>query len=235
MADAHSFNWFAPKRHRGFAGPRVRYAGKSLWMTEDDPRAWRGLGRLAAVRRAENHDSCQDALPVRLVAFRREFREIVRRRLLVGLLASLKDADQYDDPELGRIAIWLLGRCGRSYAAPIVAQLRHHDEVAMRREVARALRRMGALVELEAMSRFDPDERVRRLATSFGPAPFERRLSRYADREVRRVAMVEPGLRREFFALAPLTPGRPAKTAAFIRAILEHIRLLVRGPHAPRS
>ena len=144
--------------------------------------------------------------------------------------------ERTDDPTLRILAIWLRGRCGGSLGTSSLAkfatagesQSRSPEDDRTRREVARALKRMGAWVQLREMAEHDPNPRIRRLATAQPARPYRQRLAEYTQR----VSRVSAATGKQPLVLAPdldLTQGRPPKSRSFIRTILERIHRLVTG------
>jgi hypothetical protein len=160
--------------------------------------------------------------PIRLIALREDFRRMVRPEHLgvVFLWATDRDA------EVARLVVWLLGRTHAQAAIPEIVTWRGHTDVRLRREVARALARLNAWAELRTMAATDTDPRVIRLASGRAPKPLSQRLARA------RISCASPAHRSAsfpVFARQPLGPGRAARSAEMLRAILERIRLRVRG------
>ena len=140
------------------------------------------------------------------------------------------------DPTLRIMAIWLRGRCGGSLGTSSLAKFatagespsRSPEDDRTRREVARALKRMGAWAPLREMAEHDPDPRIRRIATAQPARPYRQRLAEYT----RRVSRVSAATGKQPLVVAPdldLSQGRPPKSQSIIRAILEHIHRLVTG------
>ena len=151
----------------------------------------------------------------------------MRVRPLAGLRFCLYEQDDFTR----RMGVWLLGRCGRNAALELIAALGWHPRRAVRKEVARALRRMQAVNELERLAAEETDPQVRRLATLPEREAFSHRMGSYLAEDVHRVAP-GPLPRRSRMPLrifVTLSRATPAKTAAWIRHILEDIRRLVRG------
>lgn len=173
-------------------------------------------------------DRCQAfsyGRPVRLMTFRAEFRRIAGRPRVAGLIPCLNGPH----PELVRLTIWLMGRKHAKYAIPLIAPYSQSINVRVRRETARALRRLEAWSELRTMAEFDSDERVCCLATPAPAKPFDQRMARFAG-DTREE---QPAARRSramtFIERVPMGPGKIPKTPEFIRALLERIHRLVHG------
>ncbi len=163
--------------------------------------------------------------PVQLVTFRRQFRRITKRGNIAGLFVFI----DHEDAETIRLGIWLMGRTNSCAAIPEIARFADRQNVRIRREAARALRRLGGWAELRAMAHCDFDPRVIRLATSLPARPLDERLRRVT-RSIHSAAKSTGDLRpAELFVELPVGPGRAPKPTSLIRAILERIRLAVRG------
>ncbi len=161
----------------------------------------------------------------RLMSFRPEFRCVIGRGRICALFRCL---DAYD-PELTRLAIWLMSRMHRRDAIPEINPFGSHVNVRLRREVARGLFRLGAWAELRAIAQHDPDPRVQRLVVGLPVDSFENKFARFArsqdsDRTPPLGVSTPTWLLRE-----PVGGSRPPKAPELIRAILERIRKLVRG------
>jgi hypothetical protein len=159
----------------------------------------------------------------RLVRLRGQIRQVqaLRSRSLLSWVAQ-----RTGDPRLRLLAIWLRGRCGGSVGTSILARFATHPDLQTRKEVARALKRMGAWVQLREMADNDPSARVRRLATTKPARDYRQRLSDYS-KHIPRVPVTSA--RHPLFVSPELgiRQGRPAKSSWFIRLILERIHLLV--------
>jgi hypothetical protein len=136
--------------------------------------------------------------------------------------------ERTDDPTVRILAIWLRGRCGGSLGTASLAKFAHHPDDQIRKEVARALKRMGAWAQLREMAENDTSERIRRMATSEPSRPYRDRLSDFSRRfprvnvaSVKQPLFVSPQLE--------LGQGRPPKSRSVIRMILERIHRIVAG------
>jgi len=117
-------------------------------------------------------------------------------------------------------------RCGGTLGIRSVAAFAEHPDEQTRKEVARALRRLGAWVELREMAESDESERVRRMATPTIARPFEGRLTDFS----RHVAgqVVTPHKHPLFVSPeVNLSQGKRPKPRWLLRLILERIHLLV--------
>jgi len=156
-----------------------------------------------------------------LLASRPRFRDIIRHERITGLFWCVESRE----PDVVRLAIWLMGRIRAGVPISEIMPYCHSPDLRIRREVARALRRLNAWAELRAIAE-DDDPRVRQLAVQRPAAPFATRLARVT---IAAAAPEAPRARPAFFARLPFGPERPLKTPEFIRAMLERIRQLVRG------
>jgi HEAT repeat protein len=161
----------------------------------------------------------------KLISYRQQFRRVIRH----GRIAALFSALDAGDAELLRLAIWLMSRIHANIAIPEIVRFTRNADVRVRREAARALRRLEAWAELRAIAQFDPDPRVQRLATGMPAKPFHERFRRFAGTTRATATYHQRHPARPLFVRLPLGPGRPARAPEIIRAILENIRRLVRG------
>ena len=132
------------------------------------------------------------------------------------------------DPTLRLLAIWLRGRCGGSLGTSSLARFAAHRDDQTRKEVARALKRMGAWVQLREIADNDTSERIRRMATMQPLRPYRDRLADFSNRLPR---LEVTSVKRPLF-LSPeldVRQGRPPKSRSVIRMILERIHRLVAG------
>lgn len=133
-----------------------------------------------------------------------------------------------DNPTLRILAIWLRGRCGGSIGTTSLVKFVSHPDEVTRKEVARALKRMNAWTQLGKIADGDASARIRRIATVQPPraykdrvADFSKHIARLEVRPVRRPLILSPELQ--------VGQGRPPKTPAYIRMLLNRIRCIVRG------
>jgi hypothetical protein len=132
------------------------------------------------------------------------------------------------DPVLRILAIWLRGRCGGTLGTSLLAESSHHHDDQPRKETARALKRMSAWHLLRSMAAMDVNPRIRRMAVVAPPASFKERPSSFIGKcETRPI----PDLARTLFVSPELniTQGKPPRSRALIRKILERIRQIVSG------
>ena len=203
-----------------FASSRFRYRGRTHPLPRESVRQLKKLARIADLA-----DGGASGSPTWLLAYRGVFRDILENTS-PAMLAWL--VEQTGHVSLKRLAIWLLGRHDGTLGTLAIANAAQHPEVAMRREVARALKRKHAWSQLREIFADDPDDRVRRLAEQHSPPSHRDRLNTFlAD-----VAPQKPSGQRTQLRMnvdMEAEPGRPPKSPQFIRYILEHIRLLVRS------
>jgi hypothetical protein len=171
------------------------------------------------------------ATPPRLVKFIQEFRWIVWRDLLRPLLWCLNR----DEVELRALAINLVGRMDLRSPGRILTRFKSDPHPAVRKEVARALRRKAAFADLHGMSQ-DSNLRVRGIATSLLTRRHEysERLSRFASHSRHEYGRRE-SVGMVMFLREPVSSGTPPKSRSVIRRILQHIRELVRSPFKNRA
>ena len=161
-----------------------------------------------------------------LLKYRPQIREIQRRKCTT-ILSRIAEAST--DPKVQLLAIWLLGRCGRSAGTKQIAPYMQSRDRQMRKELVRAFRRMSAWAELRAMIRTESDPRILRMARQRSMRPFGDRLVKFTksvdqssepDRtSAPQPLLIQPGLSRE--------NGLPEKSRTLIRVILERIHRLV--------
>ena len=120
------------------------------------------------------HDSCATCRDLSwLFRLRNHIREVqaLHSRSVLSLVV-----ERTEDPTLRLLAIWLRGRCGGSLGTSSLAKFATHPDEQTRKEVARALKRMGDWVQLRELADDEPNARVRRMAT---PRPTRSYLQRY--------------------------------------------------------
>jgi hypothetical protein len=163
-----------------------------------------------------------------LLSFREEFRRIIRLRPIRGLVWC---AVQRDAPTR-TIAIWLLGQIRHPSAISVVSSFGCDPNRRVRKEVAKALRRMGAWKQLRDFAD-DIDPAVKWIATERSAKPFRQRLARYLHDDVQpfsvstRRPTIKYSLKHQKFS------GCPPKSSTYIRQILMRIRFLVRYQKRP--
>ena len=196
------------------------FAGRRFAMGATDNAAHAFLHQLGQL--FENAPSKDN--PRALFKWRDDFRRILGSCSTAGLVRSVKQGSETEQ----RIAVWLLGRARDHSATCVVNAVVWHQPVAMRREAARALRRLGAWTELRWLAVNDPDERVRRIAT---PRPSRDFSSRLAEFKTEVTVQILPERKPEFHLFTEINREvvvRP-KSRDLIARLLHHIRLLIRG------
>lgn len=166
---------------------------------------------------------CTDpSWPIRL---RKRLRQIesLNSRSVLSLVV-----ERTDDPTVRLLAIWLRGRCGGSLGTSTLAKFATHPDDQTRKEVARALKRMGAWVQLREMADNHTSERIRRMATSEPLRPYCGRLADFSSHFPR---IEVPSVKLPLFVSTELDvgQGRPPKSRWVIRMILERIHRIVAG------
>jgi HEAT repeats len=200
----------------------VSFRGRKFKVTGYEIEDGKLIARMAELRRQAVN---LGQTPVRLITFRQEFRRIANWPRVHAMITCLNQPDE----ETVRLAIWLLGRKHARYGIPLIVPCSHSPDVRVRREAARALRRLGAWSELRAIYEFDTDEQVLRIALPERPKPFEQRLSRFTGDAPEEVPAARHSRVMSFFARVPIGPGKMPNTPEYIRTILERIHRLVHG------
>lgn len=210
------------------AGTTIECFGKRVRLRERDIAVNCWLMSLVQARQCERRTGKQ---PLTLLQHRHTLCEMTNHQPppIAGLMVLLHR--ESDGPqELVQLAVWALGRCAGAIGISAVASLINDIRPAVRKEVARALRRMGGWAELRVMAAQDADIRVRRLALAAEPTPFADRLGRFVDDQVQRRATTEPPkTSRMRFWLNTRLERHPPKSISLIRRLLRRIRRLVHG------
>ena len=201
----------------GLIGPRVfRHRGKRYRLR---PAGRRSLALLRDLARNPRYQS-QDGL-LRLCP---RIRKVLATPAPVALCYAL---DRTNDARAIRLAIWLLGRIGNSYATPSVDRQVGNVDFRVRREAIRALKRLHAWPQLARIQHSHDDARIRAVAEASRPRPYSDRL---ADFVARSTPIAHAEVAREL-VLAPdaeFGSGRPPKSRWQIGFVLRRIRRLVR-------
>lgn len=208
---------FSPHSARAF-----RFQGETYRFHVADDRVKRFLDELAAWR--------QNNLSSTLLSFRSDFRQVIAERPIRGLIWCAI----YGQSPTRNVAIWLLGRINNLHTIRVMEQCACDPTPAVRKEVAKALRRMRAWRQLRRLAD-DVVPSVRRIAASAeAPATsFQQRMERFIRDDV--AVRPVPGTAQKLAVLVDRLEGRPPKSAAFIRQILKRIRWLVHGQKPRRS
>jgi len=168
-----------------------------------------------------------------LLALRKDFRAIQSDRPIRGLIWCIAR----DDSDLRRLAIWLLGQVGNRHTKHVLMLCSREDDVRIRKEAVRALRRLEAWAELREIAARETDPVVRRIAKSAEAPPreFSERMGRFLDNDVEVVENPDeasPGA-KSLYVNTTIGDGTPPKSRWYIRLILERIRWLV-GRHVSK-
>lgn len=166
---------------------------------------------------------CQsDCSPVRV-------RELVKRVEYLDCRHVLAHViERTSDPGLRTLAIWLRGRCRGKVGISGINAFRDDVRFQTRKEVARALQRMGAWSELREMAATETDPRIKRVATVQPPKPYATRLANLTRHLSKRIGRRSP---RELFVSPEVDfeHGRPPKSVQLIRMILKRIHTVLAG------
>jgi hypothetical protein len=154
----------------------------------------------------------------------------MRRWPIAGLVVALVDGEAREQ----MLALWVLGRCHQRKVLPVMFTLRRSSHRGVRKQLVKALRRLGAWKELSDIAPKETDRQIRPLATAMPPAPFSQRLGTFTRNTT--VGDAAPAVCSPLRLLIclPLSPARPPKVRWQIRAILERIRELLRGNASTR-
>ena len=194
--------------------------GKRWYPTITDMQYAKLLRVIRHARRVALHEGIR---PTSLITWRDDFRRIIRNGRVTACFLNLNQRDS----ESICIALWLVGRMQAKHGVSIVADYRSHADARVRREAARALRRLGAWSELRSMAD-DTSPLVRGFTRDDGPRPLAVRLERFKQL-VAPLDRPKTHVRESWFASLSIESGRQPKPAHLIRALLERIRRLVHG------
>lgn len=158
----------------------VRFADKKYALYAADYAAARFLERLSR-HRLLNLD--HDANGLRLMDYRADFVRVLEDRPVAGLARCLL----YGNSEAQRLALWLLGKCDQQGVIPLLMRHGAHESVAVRKEVARGLRRLKAWAELRLLAEKETDPLVLRYTVQPPPKPFRSRLEQFLGHAVKEV------------------------------------------------
>ena len=134
-----------------------------------------------------------------------------------------------DNPTIRILAVWMRGHCGGTIGSQVLSQFCNDEDARLRREVARALKRMSAWDALGKMAQ-DCDPRVARMAISKTPKPFAIKFERFSNS----VSSIDHQTSTGHLTLGTgvsldHNQGKPPKSATAIRAILMRIKNLLSG------
>ena len=203
---------------KGLIGPRVfQHRGKRYRLRVP------GRHSLALLRDIATNPRCQSQDD--LLRLRPSIRKVLAAPAPVALCYVL---DSTSDPRAIRLATWLVGRIGNSYATTSVDRQVDHADFRVQREAIRALKRLHAWPQLARIQNSHQDRRIRALAEASPPRPYADRLTSFVagstpieHSEVARVLVLA--------ADAEFGSGRPPKSRWQIGFVLRRIRRLVRG------
>jgi hypothetical protein len=200
------------------AGYVFRYQGRRYQLWGSDIRGLCCLAEMAV-------PPSPGERPLPLWQQRRELREVLHTTSPAALALLLERARSR---RLRRLAICLLGHTDGHLGTKALVKIARSNDTRICRDAARALRHKQAWPELSDIARTTSDLRVRALATPPVRTAYRDRLTEY-------LTDVEPQpitpTHRELVMEVDLAKrsGRPPRTRAFIRLVLERIRRLVRG------
>jgi hypothetical protein len=133
--------------------------------------------------------------------------------------------------EMLPICIWLLGKCADRFRLYGLQEYRHHQSPRVRREVAKALRRVEAWAFLSDMAATYPDDaRIQWFATAPNThRPFGQRLARFKKSvdDSHAGEVVTPS-RMPYWSIEKSWDYTPPKSVELIRRMLRRIRHWVR-------
>jgi hypothetical protein len=169
-----------------------------------------------------------------MLPFRDDFRKIIAGANVATVEISLT----HGDAELRPLLISLLSGMVDRFRTRRIAAYMNDPSPAVRKRVAKALRRMEAWSLLKEMSHKYPDDRsvqwfAQPRTSQFSFAQRLERFSRCVDRSNSHQAALASRMPL-WFSYEP-GDGKPAKTAAYIRRLLLRIRRLVHGEESSSS
>lgn len=204
-----------------------RFEGRRYYLDASNHAAKRFLQKLARfLQRMESSPT----LPI-LLSLREDFRAIQSARPIPGLVWCVARGDS----GARRLAIWLLGRIGIWSTTSVVATSIHDRDVRVRKEAAKALRRLEAWAILREVAACEDEPIVRRIAKSAPSREFSERMTRFLDSGVENVGQPDrTGSGAKALCVnTTIGDGTPPRSRWYIGLVLEHIRWLV-GRHVPR-
>lgn len=159
-------------------------------------------------------------------------REDLRRLLADHAAPTVHRLLLTGDADLCPFCIALLSRVANRFQLCGIQHFRHDPSPAVRKHVAKALRRLEAWQWLDEMARAHPDDRFTQWCAGAPrvAARFSIRLQRFIEHQ----QALEPGARRPgsrmpFWRRDAQWHGKPPKAASHIRRLLLRIRRLVHG------
>lgn len=192
--------------------------GKRYRVGRDGVRALRLLTQIYS-------SPSQPAGHTSLLRFRSQIRQL-RAADARGYLCLI--IDHAGDLRLLLLAIWLRGHVGGTIGAAALTACCNHPSDQLRKEVVRALKRMGVWAPVRIMAETDTNRRIRALAGTQLQRPHEQRLKNFA----RHIPHLESQITKRRLFIAPDVDIRltcAAKSSSLIRIILERIHRLVSG------
>lgn len=164
-----------------------------------------------------------------LLSFRHDFRAILRDRPTRGLASFLGVCPPHHPSFL--VGVWLLGRCATRQTSFDIDRLPADGDPRARQHYARALRRVESWPRLRQMAHDYPQDRfVARMLDGREKLYFAERLNRFSkhvdDSHAAQAARVS---QRPLWIRDSDWTVTPAKSAGWIRGLLERIREWVRG------
>ncbi len=209
---------------KGLIGPRVfQHRGKRYRLRVPGRRSLALLCDVAANPRCQSKDD--------LLRLRPRIRKVLAAPAPVALCYVL---DRSNHARAIRLAIWLLGRIGNSYATASVDGQVDHADFRVRREAIRALKRLHAWPQLARIENSHQDRGIRALAEASPPRPYADRLTSF----VARSTPIEHSEVARELVLAPdvdIGSGRAPKSRWQLGLVLRRIRRLVRGARQRRK
>lgn len=199
-------------------GYAFRYQGRRYRLWGNDIDGLRCLADMAVPSSPE-----EQAVP--LWKQRHELRGILHTTSPAALALLLERARSR---RLRRLAICLLGHTDGHLGTKALTKIARSKDVRICRDAARALRHKQAWPELQNIAQLSSDERLRALARPPIRRTYRERLNGFlTDVEPQPISQSS----RELVVDVDLAKrrGRPPRTRAMIRLVLERIRRLVRG------
>ena len=117
-------------------GVKFSFEGRRYTLRDSDASVQRFLDQLMVHQR----EQLQQGSSSSLFPFRDDFRRIAHHAPIGGLVSFIRDRRG----DARRIAIWLLGRIHCRYTVHAIQYAQHDADHRVRKEVATALRRLGA-------------------------------------------------------------------------------------------
>jgi len=162
---------------------------------------------------------------VSLFCFREDFRRIIRQAPIPSLIWCLL----YGKGEIRQLVIWLFGRIRNRRTANVIYDWGKNEGPAIRKETAKALRRMGAWGQLRELGEREQNPRVLAYVMERATVPFDHRLGRFVEnvRQLEPIGGDTAPVVSQLVASSPLDEGKPPKSEWMIGTILQRIRRFV--------